>query len=288
VRAHPRPGDGPLVTVVISAYNRSEVLRFAVASALRQTYRRLEILVIGDACTDGSERVVASFDDPRLRWINLPENSGSQAGPHQAGLEMARGEFVAYLGQDDLWRRDHVAALVGHRQTSGAEVVATICEHVWPGRLGARRFLSSVPLALSPPSALMHDRDVALRAGGWVDYRRTVKPPDMDLTHRCIDAGARFSRVNALTVVKFASAVRPGIYRTRRNDEQERWWRRLDRRTFTLREVVSGALLLPFRPWSPFPVVRDDMWTIPGAVVTELHRIRGVGSPAAPPVTPPR
>src|SRR4051794_34814457 len=82
LRPRPRATEGPLVTVVISAYNRSEVLRFALASAVAQTYRRLDVLVVGDACTDGSEAVVAAVGDPRVRWINLERNSGSQAGPN--------------------------------------------------------------------------------------------------------------------------------------------------------------------------------------------------------------
>ena len=73
IRQKPRVFDGPLVTVVIATYNRSEVLRYALASALGQTYRRLEVLVVGDACTDDSERVVAGFGDPRVTWTNLEE-----------------------------------------------------------------------------------------------------------------------------------------------------------------------------------------------------------------------
>jgi glycosyltransferase involved in cell wall biosynthesis len=85
LRPLPRAPDGPLVTVVIATYNRSAVLRYALASALRQSYRRLEVLVVGDACTDDSSEVVASFGDPRVRWINLPSNSGSQAGRTRPG-----------------------------------------------------------------------------------------------------------------------------------------------------------------------------------------------------------
>jgi glycosyltransferase involved in cell wall biosynthesis len=276
VRPNPRATDGPLVTVVIAAYNRSEVLRFALASALRQTYRRLEILVIGDACTDDSERVVESFGDPRVRWINLSENSGSQSGPNRAGLEVARGELVAYLGQDDLWRPDHVALLVAHRQASGAELVATICEHVWPGRVGARRFASAVPRPLAPPSALMHDAEAGRRAGGWLDHRVTVEPPDTDFVDRCIASGARFSRVRALSVVKFSSAQRLGSYVAHASEEQERWSRRLERRTFVAREVLSGALLAPLRPWSPHPRIDDAARATPGGVVAELRRFRGL------------
>jgi glycosyltransferase involved in cell wall biosynthesis len=261
---------------VIATYNRSEVLRFALASALGQTYGNLEVLVIGDACSDESDEVVASFGDPRVRWVNLPENSGSQAGPNQAGLELARGELVAYLGQDDLWRCDHVALLVAHRQTSGAELVATISEHVWPGRLGARRFGSAVPDCLAPPSALAHDTDAGRRAGGWRHHRLTVEPPDTDFVKRIVASGARFSRVHALSVVKFSSAQRPGSYVRDLSGEQARWARRIDRRSFVAREVVAGTLLAPLRPWSPHPKIDEAARRTPGGVVAEFRRLRGL------------
>ena len=265
------------MTVVIAAYNRSHVLRFALASALRQSYRDLEILVIGDACTDDSQQVVESFADPRVRWINRTHNSGSQAGPNQSGLEVAQGELVAYLGQDDLWREDHVALLVGHQRATGAELVSSVCERVWPGRLGARRFDSGPFQGHIPPSALMHDRDAGRAAGGWIDHRLTVRPPDADFVGRLLESGARHSRVRALSVVKFASGLRPDSYRDRSSDEQARWAARLDRRTFVAEEVLASTLLFPLRPWtSRPPAIAPSAWTKPGEVVRELRRIRGL------------
>lgn len=276
MRPYPRAEDGPLVTVIIAAYNRSEVLRHALASALSQTYRRLEILVIGDACTDDSGDVVESFRDPRVTWINLPANTGSQWGPNQAGLDRACGELIAYLGQDDLWRRDHVAILVAHQRATGADVVSSVTEHVWPGVLGARRFASTPPRGHVPPSSLMHSRDIALRAGGWIDHRLTVLPPDVDFVVRMLDRGATHSRANALSVVKFASALRAGSYVERVDREQARWSRRIGRRGFVAREVASAALRMPLRPWSPHVPLSDEARAVPGGVVRELRRIRGL------------
>jgi glycosyltransferase involved in cell wall biosynthesis len=102
----------PAVSVITAAYNRSEVLQYAIRSVLAQRFQDLELLVVGDACTDESEAVVRGFDDPRVKWDNLPQNSGSQAGPNSRGLELAQAELVAYLGQDDLWHPDHLEVLV--------------------------------------------------------------------------------------------------------------------------------------------------------------------------------
>jgi len=67
------------VTVLLPTYNWSNVLRYAIASVLRQTFTDFELLVIGDGCTDDSEAVTAEAGDPRVRWINLPANSGHQS-----------------------------------------------------------------------------------------------------------------------------------------------------------------------------------------------------------------
>src|ERR1700741_1065499 len=81
----------PRVSVIIATYNRSSVLRYAIASVLEQSMGDFELLVVGDCCTDDSEEVVADIKDPRIRWINLPANSGHQSGPNSRGLQEARG-----------------------------------------------------------------------------------------------------------------------------------------------------------------------------------------------------
>jgi glycosyltransferase involved in cell wall biosynthesis len=276
LRPLPRATPGPLVTVVIATYNRSEVLRLALATALDQTYDRLEILVIGDACTDDSEQVVAAAGDERVRWINLDANSGSQAGPNQAGLEAARGELIAYLGHDDLWRPDHVALLVADIERTDADVTSTTTAYVFPRPLPVRGFASPPPGEFAPPSSLMHKREAARRAGGWLDHRETVLPTDVDFTRRLRESGARFSRVRALSVLKFTSAQRLNSYRTRSADEQQRAIRRLQKGSFVAREVATALALAPLRPFVRLPRIDPAAATEKGGLAREYRRIRGL------------
>ena len=93
----------PTVSVVVATYNRANVLRFSIEAALRSSASDWEMIVVGDACTDHTADVVASFDDPRISFVNLPVNAGEQSIPNNEGVRRARGRYVAFLNHDDLW-----------------------------------------------------------------------------------------------------------------------------------------------------------------------------------------
>ena len=80
-----QPAESPLVSVIIPTWNRAPMLRLAIATVLAQDLAGgdFEVLVIGDACTDESEEVVASFADPRLHWHNLDAELGIGLGADQ-------------------------------------------------------------------------------------------------------------------------------------------------------------------------------------------------------------
>jgi glycosyltransferase involved in cell wall biosynthesis len=93
----------PTVSVIIATYNRSQTLRHAVQSVCNSSFSDWELIVVGDACTDDTAQCVSSFDDPRIRFVNLPSRCGHQAGPHNHGLALARGRYVAFLNHDDFY-----------------------------------------------------------------------------------------------------------------------------------------------------------------------------------------
>jgi GT2 family glycosyltransferase len=112
----------PIASIVLSTYHRPQVLDFAIRSVLQSTVSDWELIVVGDGCSDGTEACVRSFDDPRISWHNLPENSGNQAAPNNAGVARARGRFVFFLNHDDLWFGDHLARSIGVLERTGADV----------------------------------------------------------------------------------------------------------------------------------------------------------------------
>jgi glycosyltransferase involved in cell wall biosynthesis len=96
--------NDPLVSVIVCAYNGADFLAATLDSALAQTYSALELIVIDDGSTDSSPELLRRYSDSRVRTIRQ-KNSGAAAAL-QAGIDVARGKYVALLDQDDLWKPD--------------------------------------------------------------------------------------------------------------------------------------------------------------------------------------
>lgn len=96
------------VTIVISTYNRPDVLRVAIKSIILQTFSNWKILVIGDHCNQETEKTVASFNESRIQYINLPHRMGTQSGPNSIGIELSMTEYTAFMNHDDVWLQDHL------------------------------------------------------------------------------------------------------------------------------------------------------------------------------------
>ncbi|MHC4750966.1 MAG: glycosyltransferase family 2 protein, partial [Planctomycetota bacterium] len=101
---------GPVVSVLIPTFNRPQYLYEALASALHQSYRNLQVVVINDGGKDVSD-IVNSFCDPRLTFINRKDNRGKAYSLNEA-LNRAEGKYIAYLDDDDLYYPNHIETLV--------------------------------------------------------------------------------------------------------------------------------------------------------------------------------
>ena len=96
----------PLVSVVLPTFNRREFLREALESVQDQSYSNLEVMVVDDGSTDDTGRMVEnSFPLVRYTW---QENQGPAAARNR-GIKMTRGEWLAFLDSDDLWKRKKLA-----------------------------------------------------------------------------------------------------------------------------------------------------------------------------------
>lgn len=102
----------PLVSVVVRAWNRAHLIRDTLESIIAQTERDLEILVVDDGSTDGTEGIVeeAARIDARVRLLR--QDHRGPAAALNTGVRAARGSYVAFLDSDDLWAPECVARRV--------------------------------------------------------------------------------------------------------------------------------------------------------------------------------
>src|SRR6186713_1391152 len=93
------------VSVIIPAYNAEPFIRDSVSSALAQTHRDLEVIVVNDGSTDGTKDRLREFGD-RIR-VHEQANKGLP-GARNAGAGLSTGSWIAFLDADDLWMPEKI------------------------------------------------------------------------------------------------------------------------------------------------------------------------------------
>jgi len=101
----------PLVSVIIPVYNQADYLADAVHSALAQSHPNREIIIIDDASTDGSDRVIAGFSGADGVTVHRNQKNLDCAGTFNLGISLARGTYYAILAADDTWEPDFLQTL---------------------------------------------------------------------------------------------------------------------------------------------------------------------------------
>jgi len=90
----------PLISVILPTYNRAHLMPRAVQSVLNQTYKNFELIIVDDGSNDHTPEIAKAFNDQRIVYVRHKENKGVTAS-YNTGLRLARGKYVAFLGDDD-------------------------------------------------------------------------------------------------------------------------------------------------------------------------------------------
>ncbi|PJZ58160.1 glycosyltransferase [Leptospira barantonii] len=101
----------PLISVVIPTYNHAHFLKLSLASVINQSYSNWEAIVIDNHSDDDTDKVVASFQDSRIRLTKI-RNNGVISASRNKGIQEAKGDWISFLDSDDLWFSDKLKRVV--------------------------------------------------------------------------------------------------------------------------------------------------------------------------------
>jgi glycosyltransferase involved in cell wall biosynthesis len=115
------------ISVVISTYQRPDACERALRSVLNQTEPPLEVLVCDNGSTDETEARMHGWErrDERVSYLRMPRNSGTPATTRNLGIEHARGDWIAFLDDDDKWFPAKLAKQRAMLAAEGADAIAT-------------------------------------------------------------------------------------------------------------------------------------------------------------------
>ena len=133
---HPTPSSTPLVSVIMPIHDLRAQVGAAIASLRAQSLGDFEAIIIDDGSRDGSDLVAGAAigGDPRFQLIRF-ENRGLSAA-RNAGLDRARGRYLAFLDGDDRWRDSFLARMITFIEAERADWVACAFRDIHPAGPG--------------------------------------------------------------------------------------------------------------------------------------------------------
>jgi len=236
-------------TVLVPTHEHDGTLELAVASALSQTERDFEILIVGDGPTDGvrsaGERL--ALLDSRVKFISFPKGERHGEASRHEVLKNASGRIVCYLADDDLWLPDHLETML-------TLVSGDFLAHTYPSYVAGN---GSIGLFKGSAKDMVEGRNhVPLSAMGHTltAYQAlpigwSPAPPnvytDLNMWKKFLSSGFQVVASPVPTVVHFPSPKRIGWSADMRHDELVKWTRLISEDLGTVRRALLGEVPAP-------------------------------------------
>ena len=236
-----------LISVITATYNRSKILYYSILSVIYQTYNNWELIVVGDCCTDDTEEVVKSFNNPKIKFVNLESNFGEQSYPNNVGIKLANGDFIAFLNHDDIWLPDHLETSYKTLIEKDADITFSLICQI--GNFGENSILNTTisgkyePGMLIPATSWLLKKNVINRIGYWNSAFELRTSPSDDYMYRAYKNGLNIICTKKLTVVKISSLKSKKSYLTEDTLNQKIYNKIIENKNFReelLTEIVNG------------------------------------------------
>ncbi|MDR1365606.1 MAG: glycosyltransferase family 2 protein [Holosporales bacterium] len=186
--------ETPLVSVVVATHNRPQFLKKTIESILRQSFDRLELIVVSNGFSSTNEQVVHCINDSRVTYVAQP-NSGGPASPRNHGIRLSKCEYIAFCDDDDLWFPDKLEKQI---KALKANQDCGICYtrmvryddygNEWTeandfgpvATLKSLLFINTVPV-----SSIVVKADLVRKIGGYSESKRVGLSEDYDFLLKC-------------------------------------------------------------------------------------------------------
>ena len=169
----------PLVSVLMTAYNRAMYIGSSIESVLAQTFTDFELLIVDDQSTDGTLDIARQFEkrDRRIRVVVNERNLGDYGNRNRAAV-LARGSFLKYHDSDDLMYPHCLSVMLPMLQSEPRAGFGLSTGHLWPGgpcpmlltpRMAYQREFLGEGLFMCGPAGALFRTDVFRDLGGFID-----------------------------------------------------------------------------------------------------------------------
>ena len=280
----------PTISVIIPVFNTTKFLKKCVDSVINQTYKNLEIILVDDGSTDGSEKICDDYSKIDNRVIVVHKQNGGLSSARNTGLEKASGEFVAFADSDDYLQENMIEKLVDTEEQTQADIV--ICGFVMENEAG-ENYASTPALknetytkreALELLNQPRQDRyTVAWNKLYKASLFEDIKYPegkiheDQWTIHKLF---FKASKVSAIEDVLYHYVVHEGSIMQAKNpikhfDDIDALFERIEfYKTNNLKELIPGV----FETMSElFAFYREKIWGYENFTLAELNKIYGYG-----------
>ena len=117
----------PLVTVITPIFNAQNFIAETIESVIDQTYQNWEMIIVDDCSTDNSRDIVKKYEvkDSRIKLIELEVNFGGPARPRNVGLDISKGDYLAFLDADDVWLENKLQVQISEMLVNNLDFTST-------------------------------------------------------------------------------------------------------------------------------------------------------------------
>lgn len=208
-----------MITVITPTYKRHQYLKNAIDSVLAQTYTDFEQIVVDDNPADSEERrlteeVMKTITDPRVKYVQNEKNLGG-AGSRNVAIEMAQGEYIAFLDDDDMYLPDRLEVQYKQMVENGWDVsvmdgatynyvtgekVAERHQHLRNGMTKDELIRSHLLYHISGTNTFMYRAKFLQEIGGFVDVPSCQ---EYMLMQKTLDKNPKFGYIPEIHIKNF-------------------------------------------------------------------------------------